>query len=62
MKNASPGFWDQPVRDEKQSNDLRLFRPCNQCLADSVLEARFDDALGAEVRKKVVNLIFDALL
>ena len=43
----------------KRSEAIQVLQPL---LSGLCLEARFDDALGAEVRKKVVSLIFDALL
>ncbi len=51
---ASPGR-----RAVKRSEAIQILQPL---LSGLCLEARFDNALGAEVQKKVVNLIFDALL
>lgn len=43
----------------KRSEAIQILQPI---LSGLCLEARFDDGLGGPVQKKVVNLIFDALL
>jgi AcrR family transcriptional regulator len=45
-------------KDVKRSQAIQALQPV---LSGLCLEERFDDQLGGEVRKRVVNLIFDAL-